>query len=248
MKNEKTPARLRDFQIDSSNSSSATDSAGRPGRLEDLWATWENDAGEEIDLSKPVTASRAPLPKRQNPSTPEVQTPKVLEGQAVSEASLLTSDQSWASALALEERRMERNGTVDCASHFQKPEMLRARTKEFLLSLQKLFRQEIELFNEARLSPAHHIHIYKINNTEADFLLYRNRHKLMVSGARAGKILFAFNQYMGAVYSPSQGAAIEIDAVWGAFDQLHWTFKGERAHTADLVRYFVTEFVKQSFR
>jgi hypothetical protein len=79
-------------------------------------------------------------------------------------------------------------------------------------------------------------------------MLFRNGVKLVVSGQRAGRIVFAFNQYLGQIFAPNQNPSLEIEAVWGAFDQLHWTHRGERLSIDDLVRYFITEFSRQSFR
>ena len=154
----------------------------------------------------------------------------------------------WSSELAHQERQMERTGTVDYTNQYQKHEILRARTREFTAALQRLFRENVELFNESRRSGAHQIHVYRVNKTEEDFMLYRNGVKLIVSGSRAGRLCFAFNQYMGQIFAPTQTPIVEVEAAWGPFDQLVWNYKGERVQPADIVRYFLTEFVRQSFR
>jgi hypothetical protein len=154
----------------------------------------------------------------------------------------------WSSELAHQERQMERTGTVDYTNQYQKHEILRTRTREFTAALQRLFRENVELFNESRRSGAHQIHVYRVNKTEEDFMLYRNGVKLIVSGSRAGRLCFAFNQYMGQIFAPTQTPIVEVEAVWGPFDQLVWNYKGERVQPVDIVRYFLTEFVRQSFR
>ncbi len=79
-------------------------------------------------------------------------------------------------------------------------------------------------------------------------MLFRNGLKLLVSAQRAGKIQFAFNQFIGQLHAPSHQSVTEIDASWGAFDQLVWTYRGERVQMNDVIRYFLTEFSRQSFR
>lgn len=189
-------------------------------------------------------ATRVPVGNPASSLAPQAAAP--LEGQARTEES--STHMPWSADLAHNERRMERTGTVDYTNQFQKQEVLRSRTREFTSLLQKHFREQVEVFNDARHSPAHQIHVYKVSKSEEDFMLYRNGVKLVVSGSRAGRVIFAFNQYLGQIYAPTQSPVLEIEAAWGPFDQLFWSYKGERVQIMDLVRYFLTEFVRQSFR
>lgn len=237
-----------------------------------MWSHWEQEAsgaaaGSFVDLSEPVTtvpASHArrvsqpltsnlresvPAPHLSPRSAPSPLEEDTLEsGAALSKEGPSPGSLPWSTELAFEERRMERAGTVDYTNQYQKQEILRARTREFTALLQKTFREHVELFNESRRSPGHQIHVYKVSKTDEDFMLYRNSVKLAISGQRAGRILFAFNQYMGQIFAPTQAPVVEIEASWGPFDQLFWSYKGERVQVMDLVRYFLTEFVRQSFR
>ncbi|NDF15744.1 hypothetical protein EB061_10555, partial [bacterium] len=122
------------------------------------------------------------------------------------------------------------------------------KTLEFTGKLQSAFRRHVELFNDARYSQGHTVHMYRVSNTETDFMLYRNGVKMIVSGAKAGRVIIAFNQYMGQIFAGSHSGTVEIEATWGPFDQLLWTFKGERVQTDEVVQYFLTEFVRQSFK
>jgi hypothetical protein len=154
----------------------------------------------------------------------------------------------WAAELALSERKAEREGYVDFSNSYQKQEVLKVRTLEFVNSLQKAFREQVEIFNQTRKSPAHSIQVYKVSKTQGDFMLFRNGVKLVVSGQRSGRVLFAFNQYLGQIFTPTQNPTIEIEAEWGPFDQLFWSYKNERVQIQDIVRYFTLEFVNQSFK
>lgn len=153
----------------------------------------------------------------------------------------------WAAQLAYHERKLEKEGTVDYGLPFRRQELLVDRTKEYARVLQSTFRKYIEIFNQARQSPAHAMQLYKVSRTEEDFLLFRNGVKLIVSAQHAGKISFSFNQFLTPLSQNQTQAHIEIDAVWGPFDQLHWTYKGERVQLLDIVRYFIAELAFQSF-
>jgi hypothetical protein len=154
----------------------------------------------------------------------------------------------WAVALALDERRMESEGVVEVSTSFRKQELLKIRTREFIQELHRGFSAQVEVFNEARRDVHAQIRLFKVSGTENDFMLFRNGVRLLVSGARAGRVSFAFNQYLGQVFAPTTPPQFELEALWGAFDQLHWTFKGERVISTDVIRYLMTEFSRQSCR
>lgn len=249
--------------------SSVSEWAGPAGDslvLEDLWPEWSNEVGNDIDLAKPIgkTAAKtsapsptiqvsSPRPASRDPYTP---TPAPRAAEAAPAESTLPQPtesvvpaDSWAVELALAERRMERSGEVEFANQFHKQELLKKKTLEFTRRLADSFRRQLELFNEARFSAAHAVHMYRVSNTETDFMLYRNGVKLVVSGAKAGKVVFAFNQYMGQIFTSAQSTpTVEIEAHWGAFDQLQWVYKGDRVQLDDLVQYFLSEFARQSFK
>jgi hypothetical protein len=240
--------------------------SGLTAEEENLWGTWKSDAATQtVDLnlsSSPTIELRSideirdnsvqqrPI-SQENTNLQQIQT----DEQSSTEAEnfrLATENFGrfpWAVELAQSERRAERLGVVDYANGFQKHEILKLRTREFTARLHAAFREQVELFNESRKSTSHSIQLYKINNTAEDFMLFRNSVKLVVSGQQAGRILFAFNQFMGQIYNSQQPLpTAEINALWGPFEHLIWQHKGERVHIEDIVRYFITEFVKQSFR
>lgn len=217
--------------------------------LEKMWQEWTEDlSGETVDLSKQMNPPKGtPTPLQGEAKGPLDVPHRSPRSDAHANRAVLPED-SFSIALALEERRMEREGVVDFSNTYRKQEMLKLHTVEYAKQLQSLFRQEIELFNEARRSAAAAIQLYKISKTEADFMLFRNGVKLVISATQAGRIHFGFNQYLGQVLAPSHSPQLEIEAQWGSLDQLLWTYRGERIDSKDLVRYFLTEFIKQSYR
>jgi hypothetical protein len=263
MSSGKGSGNLRDFRIDAKTASLGTQPSQTPARqnvqprgnslaestlsgagtrAEELWNSWDQDAGEEVALP-----THTPRAHQTPPTSSQVQSGQALpEEAAPSETPLIR--QPWSVKLALEERKMERMGVVDFTNQYQKQEILRSKTLEFTTLLREAFTEQVEIFNEARRSAAHAIKIYRISRTEEDFMLFRNGVKLVVSGQRSGRVLFAFNQYLGQIFAPGQAPTTEIEATWGPFDQLFWSYKGERVGYQDLVEYFFSEFSRQSLR
>lgn len=229
------PTRERDESSainQSIKSRSSASSLAEWGDNSDFWGEWNSEFKGAREI------------------TPQINTPNA-KVELASEQ--LNEDQDlhfepWASQLAFHERRLEKEGTVDYGVPFKRQELLGEKTKEFAKVLQATFRKHIEVFNNSRKAPAHAIHIYRVSKTDEDFLIYRNGVKLIVSGQRAGRITLSFNQFIAPLAQADKHAHVELEAVWGAFDQLHWMYKGERVELNDVVRYFLSELAYQSFR
>jgi hypothetical protein len=211
------------------------------GEKTDFWNEWESEFKDH---------SQDPLKDKKNSlnnsslSTSSSEVNSTVSHEEDPELHL----EPWASQLAFHERRLEKEGTVDYGLPFKRQEMLGEKTKEFGRLLQSTFRKQIEMFNQSRKSPAHAIHIYRISRSDEDFLIYRNGIKLIISSQRAGRITLSFNQYLAPNSQSESLGHVELEAVWGPFDQLYWSYKGERVQLMDIVRYFLSELAFQSFR
>jgi hypothetical protein len=229
---------------------------------ESLWKTWEEDLDTLNSAPQARKAPQVLLPEASRPTqrreslgreaapsaavtTPTAVTQEVLEEDTAQARGPMMP---WAAELAHTERRMERLGEVEYSNSFKKQEMLKVQTAEFMAVLRHEFGRQVETFNEARQAGGQSVHLYRITNTEQDFMLFRNGVKLVVSGQRSGRILFAFNQFLGQIYATSQNPNFELEAQWGAFDQLQWTYRNERVQVQDVIRFFLSEFVRQSYK
>jgi hypothetical protein len=210
------------------------------GEKTDFWNEWESEFTENTPASSATAASSS----LEGAPSKEMNSRSVVAHDEDPELHL----EPWVSQLAFHERRLEKEGTVDYGLPFKRQEMLGEKTKEFGRLLQATFRKQIELFNQSRKSPAHSIHIYKISRSDEDFLIYRNGIKLIISSQRAGRITLSFNQYLAPNSRSESLGHVELEAVWGPFDQLYWSYKGERVQLMDIVRYFLSELAFQSFR
>ena len=242
---------------------------------ESLWKTWEDDLNQQVAApSRPSLPQQPTIPAREPVRPPQSReqirrdpaasliasnarhasvataiTPLPIQQQELIEEEIQSrGPMPWAAELAHTERRMERLGEVEYSTSFKKQEMLKTQTAEFMAVLRHEFSRQIEVFNEARQSGAQAVHLYRITNTEEDFMLFRNSVKLVISGQRSGRVLFAFNQFLGQIYATSQNPNFELEAQWNAFDQLVWTYRSDRVQVQDIIRFFLSEFVRQSYK
>ncbi|MEO5666622.1 MAG: hypothetical protein ABIR96_01050 [Bdellovibrionota bacterium] len=233
---------------------------------ESLWKTWEEDLNTQVAPKNATRTASAQIAVRE--AVAPVQTRETLRRER--DASIATrpgvnaslpaqqeileeevqshGPMPWAAELAHTERRMERLGEVEYSTSFKKQEMLKTQTSEFMAVLRHEFARQIETFNEARQSGAQAVHLYRITNTEQDFMLFRNGVKLVVSGQRSGRVLFAFNQFLGQIYTSTQNPNFELEAQWNAFEQLVWTYRNDRVQLQDIIRFFLSEFIRQSYK
>ena len=100
------------------------------------------------------------------------------------------------------------------------------------------------------------IKIYGIAKTHADFMLFRNGYKMIFSIKNSGLITIRFH-YVGnmAIPQPNQKENVTIvmdeellEAKWGAFEEVIWNYKGLSFKPENLVRHYMTTFIKESSR
>jgi hypothetical protein len=132
-------------------------------------------------------------------------------------------------------------------------------TLQFLLSLKNDFVDSSNAFNELKTSPVGRIKVYGIAKTHADFMLFRNGFKMIFSLKTPGQIGIKFNfigtQFMAGPGSMEQNQSVKnlmdehlIEAKWGPFDEIMWTFKGQQFQQESMVRHYMTLFIKESAR
>lgn len=164
----------------------------------------------------------------------------------------------WIKDLVRAEKQMEDSGLVELQTSFDPQRVLAYDSLQFLLKIKGEIVDSISAFNELKNSPVGRIKIYGIAKTHADFMLFRNGYKMIFSIRGPGQIGVRLN-FIGSGFlpSPNQNAASSnetqniidehiIEAVWGAFGEVIWTFKGQPLKIEYLVRHFLSIFVKES--
>jgi hypothetical protein len=162
-----------------------------------------------------------------------------------------SKDVNWLKRLVDNESELLRTGAGDFISHQDHRKVVEEATLEFMAELKEEFLNCVDLFNSYRGGShlPNSVKIFNISNTQADFIIFRNTMKLVVSNPALGVINFAFvnraNTFTKApVKTKKEG--YDLIAQLYPFNDLAWTFHGERINVEAIVRYLFTEFVKSS--
>jgi hypothetical protein len=176
---------------------------------------------------------------------PEIQTPRPMMVQRPSK------DVHWLKRLVENETELLRTGAGDFISHQDHRKVVEEATLEFMAVIKDEFLGCVDLFNSYRGGShlPNSVKIFNISNTAADFIIFRNTLKLVISNPALGVINFAFvnraNTFTKApVKTKKEG--YDLIAQLYPFNDLAWTFHGERVNVEAVVRYLFTEFVKSS--
>lgn len=164
---------------------------------------------------------------------------------------------SWIKELVKAEQQMEESGMVDMTFGFDTEKILLQESIQFLLALKTEFVDSSSSFNELKSSPVGRIKIYGIAKTHADFMLFRNGFKMIFSLKAPGKISVKFN-FIGTNYIPTPGQTESaqnatnvmdehmIEAKWGAFGEIVWSYQNLPIKLEYMVRHYMTLFIKES--
>lgn len=164
---------------------------------------------------------------------------------------------SWVENLALEEVNMEESGIIRFHDHLNTQQLLEESSLKFVNQLKDRFEFYVSLFNQYRgnRDTTRAIKVFRISNTVNDFILFRNSLKLIVARRAPDVISIGFLSNSGGLFSPrlagenqSVHAIHEIKAHVGPFNTISWRFQGEVIEVEPLVKYYLTEFVKNSSR
>lgn len=158
---------------------------------------------------------------------------------------------NWIRELVKSEQDMEEAGVVDFTAGFNPQSELEHATVDFMNDLKTAFVEAASAFNQLRGASLGNIKIYGISKTQADFMLFRNGHKLIFSIREAGLIQIMHNAVAGS-YIPGQGPISSQDSIenlqahWGAFGELKWNYREQPINIDYLVRYYTSRFVRDS--
>jgi hypothetical protein len=176
---------------------------------------------------------------------PEIQVPRQIMGTRPSR------DAHWLKRLVDNESELLRTGAGDFISHQDHRKVVEEATLEFMHEIKEEFLNCVDLFNSYRGGShlPNSVKIFNISNTLADFIVFRNTLKLVISNPALGVINCSFvnraNTFTKApVKSKKEG--YDLIAQLYPFNDLAWTFHGERVNVEAVVRYLFTDFVKSS--
>jgi hypothetical protein len=165
-------------------------------------------------------------------------------------------DFSWVEKLALEEINLEESGIVKINEHLDPNILLEEASINYMDKLRDTFEVHINKFNELRGNPisGQNIRIFKISNTVNDFMLFRNSLRLIFARKSNDIISVGFLGVNKEITSPRLGSfdygqnpgSHEIKASLGPFNTIRWTFMGDTFSIDSLVKYYLSEFIRNS--
>jgi hypothetical protein len=167
----------------------------------------------------------------------------------------------WIHDLAKAELHPDAERLLQLGKSFDPQQLVEESTVNFLAELREQFNECIRLFNSYSDSGAkfQEIKIYNVAQTAADFMIFRNSIKLVISNTSHGVVNVSFAQHVrtnlaidghdptssAPVSAPVlMGASQEILAQVGPFRDIYWTYQGERVTAEQIAKFYFAEFAR----
>lgn len=171
---------------------------------------------------------------------------------------VLPSQQGWIHELARAEIHPEADQLLQLSKGHDPQQKVEESTIDFLTELREQFNEHARVFNVYSEGGARfqEIKIYSLAQMAADFMVFRNQIKLVVSNAAHGVIQLSFSQHVrgtlavdGQVQQSSptsevNGRSWDLIAQVGPFRDVHWTFQGEKVTAEQVAKFFFMEFAR----
>lgn len=157
----------------------------------------------------------------------------------------------WLKNLVDQEAELLRTGAANLLTHEDQKRAIANSTKEYLWELKEEFTNCVELFNAYRggANIANAAKIFNVANSSGDFILFRNTLKLVISNPAVGVINMSFisrDRLPMTSKDTQKRSGYDLIAQVFPFNDLAWTYHGERVQIKAVVRYMFTEFVRAS--
>lgn len=164
---------------------------------------------------------------------------------------------TWVHELANSELHPDGDRLLSLGQSSDPHQAVEEATLKFLSELRDQFTEAMRVFNgySDTGKKFQEIKIYSLAQTAADFMVYRNQIKLVVSNSAHGVIQFEFLEHLragdsisGTPHGTSNGSgnkkSAELLAHVGPFHDVEWTFQGAKITAEQVARYYFTEFVR----
>lgn len=168
------------------------------------------------------------------------------------------TQQAWIHELAKAEIHPDAERILDLGRSQDPHRLVEESTVEFLTSLRDRFNDYARIFNAYSESGARYsdVKVYTLAQSAADFMVFRNQVKLIVSNTVHGVIQFTFTRHLRTPVTVDGGApggvsetsspAQELHAQVSPFREVSWTYQGEKVRPEELARFYFTEFVRST--
>jgi len=167
-----------------------------------------------------------------------------------------TAPQGWIHELARAEVHPDAEKILQLGSSFDPQQLVEESTVDFLSELREQFNDYARIFNSFSENGAkfQEAKIYSVAQSAADFMIFRNSIKLVVSNSAHGVLQISFAQHMrgtmsvdgqtNAAQPASLNASQDLLAQVGPFRDVSWTFQGEKVSPEQIAKFYFAEFVR----
>ena len=159
-------------------------------------------------------------------------------------------DIQWIKNLVRMEQDMEASGQVHLPETKASVSDMAEHTDEFMKQLRTAFTSHSSVFNHMK-GFLGSLRIYGIAGTKSDFMLFRHGHKLIFSVKEPGLITIKMNFNTAILMNNGEEKSEPADfiqAQWGPFNELKWTYNNKAINLDYLIRYYMSVFVKNSVK
>lgn len=177
------------------------------------------------------------------------------------------SQQGWIHDLARAEIHPDAEKLLQMGGGYDPHQLIEESTIDFLTELRECMNEYVRMFNaySENNTKFQDIKIYNTAQTAADFMVFRNGVKLLVSNAAHGVIQFSYahhvrgalsvdgqvhgatTQAAGATANVSSGLQTQdLLAQIGPFREVFWTFQGEKVKPEQVAKFYFTEFARMT--
>jgi hypothetical protein len=171
-------------------------------------------------------------------------------------------EQGWIHELARAEIHPEAEKLLQLGRSFDPEQLVEESAVTFLNELRDRFQDYARIFNgySEKGTKFQDVKIYSVAQTAADFMIFRNQVKLVVSNSAHGVIQIAFAQHVrgtlavdGASSTPNPATQThaapktqDLLAQVGPFRNIFWTFQGEKVTPDQVARFYFAEFIRST--
>jgi hypothetical protein len=169
---------------------------------------------------------------------------------------VLPSQQGWIHELARAEVHPDAERLLQLGRSFDPQQLVEESTIDFLGELREQFNEHARVFNAFAEGGAkfQEIKVYSVAQTAADFMVFRNQIKLVISNSAHGVIQIAFAQHVRGTINvdgqmiqggqPGASHSQDLMAQVGPFRDVYWTFQGERVTAEQVAKFYFSEFAR----
>jgi hypothetical protein len=157
------------------------------------------------------------------------------------------SHHGWIHEIAKVETSPEAEALYNMTQGAGPEQAIEESTVDFLTELRADFQEYVRIFNSLSEGGKKfaEIKIFNLTQGAADFMLYRNGIKLIISNTTHGVIQVSYDRHGVA---GSQGQSVpqpdELLARTGPFGTVNWTYRSEKVECEQVSKHFFTEFTR----